>query len=51
MNYGQRMLPVGLNEFNMWLVLACSYLYRYREHKEAGVLDKRQVVGQKGIPM
>ena len=38
-NYGGRRLPVGLNEFNMWLVLSASYLCRYRQHKEAGLVD------------
>ena len=42
-NYGMRMAPVGLNEFIMWLVLSCSYLFRYREHKEAGMQDRNQL--------
>ena len=39
---GDRFLPAGFNEFNMWLVLNCSYILRYKEHREAGVLDKKQ---------
>ena len=33
-------LPFNLNELNMWIVLSCSYLLRYRDHKEAGLLDR-----------
>ena len=41
-NGGLRNLPVGLNEIYMWLALSASYLFRYREHREAGLLDKAQ---------
>lgn len=43
-NYGGRRLPVGLNEFNMWLVLSLSYLCRYRQHKEAGLIDGKKAI-------
>ena len=42
-NYGGSFLQTGFNEFNMWLVLSASYLCRYRQHKEAGLLDRKNV--------
>lgn len=41
-NYEPGKLPSGLNEVMMWIVLSCSYLCRYRQHREAGLLDKNQ---------
>ena len=42
-NYGGNFLQTGFNEFNMWLVLSASYLCRYRQHREAGLLDRKNV--------
>ena len=30
-------ISVGFNEFNMWIVLACSYLFHYHAHRDAGL--------------
>ena len=40
-NYGGSVLRTGLNEFNMWIVLSVSYLCRYRQHREAGLVDRK----------
>lgn len=32
-------MPANANEFNMWLAMAMSYLCRYQQHKEAGLID------------
>ena len=40
-NYGGSVLRTGLNECNMWLVLSVSYLCRYRQHREAGLIDRK----------
>lgn len=33
-------IPIGLNEFIMWLVMSVSYLLRYRAHREAGTFGQ-----------
>ena len=40
-NYGGQFLHTGFNECNMWLVLSVSYLCRYRQHREAGLVDRK----------